>query len=980
MRAPAAAVAVSASPSSLCRRSARASPFITVLLLLLSLGVLSALSISTAPAARADEIVATIPVGSDPVGVAVDPNTHTVYVTDSGDDSVTVIDGATDSVTATISLPSNITGSPSPNGIAVDPATDLVYVVVDDLGTNSDSPALAVLSGASGALLHVIKLPTGGPETTPMDVAVDAETDMVYVTSPFFGDQQPAGSVVVINGTTDAVVSAPTVDGFPAGVAVDQDTDAVYSADGTYPGESSPSLVAVVDGATGRLLANVSVPGNPSYIAADPSTDTVYAAEQDGLAVIDGATDKVVSQIRVGAAAPGSVAVDPGAGAVYVAEGGSIAVVDAATEKVMATVPVEGGASALAVDPDAGAVYVVSTGAGTVSVMQGGAPNETSLLTISSRATNGSALKGFHTTLYLGGRAVVSGSTPVTFALDDGQQAVVRVDGYANCAFSHWADTGSTNATRSIAIGGDTQMTAVYACNDNIASWNATAGLPSDAVQPGSVSCATDLGYVYCVTGNLAYYAPVSPSGIGSWSSTSPYPSNPDTGPTQRTVSQTCVAGSGYIYCVGGEGTGSGSRPSDAVLYAPVSSSGIEEWLGTTHYPVAGSVESCVLSGGFIYCMGDQTYYAPVSPHGGVGNWNQTTAQPSITPAGCVASGSYAYCIGESASYYAPLSPGGAGPWKATAGLPTVGYGTVCAAAGNSSYVYCVEGGLAYYASVSSSGIGGWTATTGYPTERSPLSCSIPDDYIYCVDYPASYFSLIPSLSATSTLTVTAQDANGDPLPGYYAVLNQSGRTIVATAYTPATFNLTDGQTYTVGVDGYGSCTFDHWLDTGNKTAVRQISITDDTERTAVMDCSATSATTATSTTTLSSSSSSSSYSATTTTTTASSGGIGTTTTTTTTTTSSSNTASSTSSAPSTSATSTTTTSPSTTSATTTAATTPPIITSSAATASSSSQASSSALSATYVVWAVAATAACVVLSLGLAALRRGWIGNRSFR
>ena len=67
-------------------------------------------------------VTATVPVGSDPYGVAVDPAAHTVYVTNDGDGTVSVIDAATRAVTATIPVGNG------PDGVAVDPATHAAYV------------------------------------------------------------------------------------------------------------------------------------------------------------------------------------------------------------------------------------------------------------------------------------------------------------------------------------------------------------------------------------------------------------------------------------------------------------------------------------------------------------------------------------------------------------------------------------------------------------------------------------------------------------------------------------------------------------------------------------------------------------------------------------------------------------------------------------------------------------------------------------
>lgn len=68
-------------------------------------------------------------------------------------------------------------------------------------------------------------------------------------------------------------------------------------------------------------------------------------------------------------------------------------------------------------------------------------------------------------------------------------------------------------------------------------------------------------------------------------------------------------------------------------------------------------------------------------------------------------------------------------------------------------------------------------------------------------------------------------DLTGNTIVGYYTVLYQGG-TIVDTQFTPASFTANIGQTYTVLVDDYGSCSFDHWQDTGS--AVRQRDVTPD--------------------------------------------------------------------------------------------------------------------------------------------------------
>jgi YVTN family beta-propeller protein len=62
-----------------------------------------------------------VSVSKGPIGVAVDPGTHAVYVT-SREDTVSVIDGPKRTVTATVAA------GKSPIGLAVDPGTHTAYV------------------------------------------------------------------------------------------------------------------------------------------------------------------------------------------------------------------------------------------------------------------------------------------------------------------------------------------------------------------------------------------------------------------------------------------------------------------------------------------------------------------------------------------------------------------------------------------------------------------------------------------------------------------------------------------------------------------------------------------------------------------------------------------------------------------------------------------------------------------------------------
>ena len=82
-------------------------------------GGLTGRSGSAGPTYRA---TATVPVGERPYQVAVDPGSHTVYVANSDDGTVSVIDTSTRTVTATVPVGKH------PGGVAVDPGNHTVYV------------------------------------------------------------------------------------------------------------------------------------------------------------------------------------------------------------------------------------------------------------------------------------------------------------------------------------------------------------------------------------------------------------------------------------------------------------------------------------------------------------------------------------------------------------------------------------------------------------------------------------------------------------------------------------------------------------------------------------------------------------------------------------------------------------------------------------------------------------------------------------
>jgi YVTN family beta-propeller protein len=107
-------------------------------------------------------LTATIPVGVVPYGVAASPNGTKVYVANELSNSVSVIDTATNTVTATVTVGS------APYGVAVTPDGSTVYVA------NYSSGGVSVIDTASNTMTATVTV-----GTNPAGVAVTPDGSKV---------------------------------------------------------------------------------------------------------------------------------------------------------------------------------------------------------------------------------------------------------------------------------------------------------------------------------------------------------------------------------------------------------------------------------------------------------------------------------------------------------------------------------------------------------------------------------------------------------------------------------------------------------------------------------------------------------------------------------------------------------------------------------------------------------------------------------
>jgi uncharacterized repeat protein (TIGR01451 family) len=195
------------------------------------------------------------------------------YVPNEGSHTVSVIDTASNTVTATIPV------GFGPRGAAVTPDGAFVYVA------NWISGTASVIDTASNTVTDTILVGAG-----PYGVAVSPNGAFVYVTNH-------SGTVSVIDTATNTVTATIPVGSGPIGVAVTPDGAFVYVAN------FGSTDVSVIDTASNTVTATIQVGANPGGVDVTPDGAFAYVTNYSSntVSVIDTASNAVTATIPVGA-------------------------------------------------------------------------------------------------------------------------------------------------------------------------------------------------------------------------------------------------------------------------------------------------------------------------------------------------------------------------------------------------------------------------------------------------------------------------------------------------------------------------------------------------------------------------------------------------------------------------------------------------------------------------------------------------------
>lgn len=315
-------------------------------------------------------VTKTITVGSGAAAIAASPDGRFVYVANTQDNSVSVINAATNTVSATIALPAKS----SPRGIAVSPDGKTVYVA------NTGTGLMSIINATNNTVTGSVKV-----GLNPSGVLVSPDGAAVYVNNAGGGSAYRPSTVSVINAATNTVTKTifpqlPILSLAVAGFSPDAKTTYVINSFNDVQTVNPPFQVGILNTATNAITRTVTIAyGRIGGVAVNPVTGEIYAGIQvnlgypPALVIVDPTSMTLTARIQTPFAQKGSlfppsgVAVSADGKSVFVTNvnDNSVSVINPATKTVTATVRVGQGPRGIAVVSGTGNAYVTNSGLGT---------------------------------------------------------------------------------------------------------------------------------------------------------------------------------------------------------------------------------------------------------------------------------------------------------------------------------------------------------------------------------------------------------------------------------------------------------------------------------------------------------------------------------------------------------------------------------------------------------------------------------------
>jgi YVTN family beta-propeller protein len=243
------------------------------------------------------------------------PGGGKVYVTNEMDNTVTVLDTATNTA-------SSIAVGTGPVAVVSKPDGSRVYVL-----NGSGVTSVSVIDTATATVVATVPLGVG--QARGMTISPDGAH--VYVST--YG----SSSVKVIDTATNTVTTTIPIAGVvPLPVGMDATPDGAF----VYTANLNGSSVSKISTATNAVVATVAVPANPTSVRIDPSGTRAWVVNATSITVVDVATNAVAATIPISGGAR-TLEFMPDGSKAFVTTDASIQVVATGTNTVIDEIPLD---------------------------------------------------------------------------------------------------------------------------------------------------------------------------------------------------------------------------------------------------------------------------------------------------------------------------------------------------------------------------------------------------------------------------------------------------------------------------------------------------------------------------------------------------------------------------------------------------------------------------------------------------------------
>lgn len=261
-------------------------------------------------------IIATIPVGAFPLGVSTSPDGSKAYIINGSDGSVSVINTTDNTVTTINGVGTSIFGvTNSPDG-------SRVYI------TDQSNDVVIVINTVNNSIVATIPV-----ESHPGGLVISPDASTLYVANEY------SGTVSVINTITNTVTDIIAVGDGPVGMVITPDGSTLYVAN------NGSNTVNVINTITNTVTTTISVGTFPLSVTITPNGSSIYVtnANSNTVSVINTTTNTVTATITVGLL-PLGISCTPDGSKVYVANNtdNTISVINTADNTVVETITVGG--------------------------------------------------------------------------------------------------------------------------------------------------------------------------------------------------------------------------------------------------------------------------------------------------------------------------------------------------------------------------------------------------------------------------------------------------------------------------------------------------------------------------------------------------------------------------------------------------------------------------------------------------------------